>query len=219
MPEARLMAALVILTGLLALFISLADEVLEGETHVFDAAILQALRRGDAGSPIGPAWMEQSMMDITAMGGFTVITLISLLSMGYLMLRKRWVSAGLIVVSGAGGTLLNHLLKTHFERPRPDLVSHLVEVSTLSFPSGHAMSSAIMYLTLGALLARSQSSRAIKTYILVSAIFVTALVGMSRVYLGVHWPTDVLAGWCLGATWAIACLLVVGLLNRYLTQK
>jgi undecaprenyl-diphosphatase len=158
-------------------------------------------------------------MDITAMGGYTVLVLMSAASIGYLALRKRWLSAVLIIISGVGGTVLNHLLKTHFERPRPDLVSHLVEVSTLSFPSGHAMSSAVMYLTLGVLLARSQSSRTLKTYILTLAVIITALVGISRVYLGVHWPTDVIAGWSLGAAWAMLCLLVVGYLNRYMLQK
>jgi undecaprenyl-diphosphatase len=104
-----------------------------------------------------------------------------------------------------GGTALNSLLKLVFARPRPDLVTPLTQVLTLSFPSGHAALSAIGYLTLGALLAQAQASRAIRIYFIVVAVALTLLVGVSRVYLGVHYPTDVLAGWCIGLAWAAIC--------------
>jgi undecaprenyl-diphosphatase len=111
--------------------------------------------------------------------------------------------------------LLNLLLKLGFDRPRPDLVPHLTEAYQTSFPSGHSMSSAATYLTLGAMLARVQPSRRLKIYFLSLAIAVMLLVGFSRVYLGVHWPSDVLAGWAAGAIWALACWL----LAWWLTMK
>jgi undecaprenyl-diphosphatase len=119
-----------------------------------------------------------------------------------------------VLISVAGGAGLSSLLKLGFERPRPDLVAHLVEVQTLSFPSGHAMVSAVIYLTLGALLAQVHGSIRLKIYILSVAVILTLLIGISRVYLGVHWPTDVLAGWAAGAAWAIMSWAVVIWLQR-----
>jgi undecaprenyl-diphosphatase len=97
------------------------------------------------------------------------------------------------------------LLKFAFARPRPDIVSPAARVFTTSFPSEHAALSAITYLTIAALLARSQSSSKIGLYFIVLAAFVTILIGVSRIYLGVHYPTDVLGGWCIGAAWALGC--------------
>lgn len=207
--EFRLLAPIVLILGLLTLFIHLAEEVLEGDTHTFDTAVLLAFRSADPSDPIGPSWFEAMMSDLTSMGGYTVLTFLSLVAIGYLLLVHKRASALLVAASGFGATLLNQVLKAGFDRPRPDLVSHLAEVHSLSFPSGHAMLSAVIYLTLGALLARTQSSPALKGYILVVAMLLTGLVGVSRVYLGVHWPTDVLAGWCLGGAWALFCLKLV----------
>jgi undecaprenyl-diphosphatase len=207
--EFRILAPVVIVIGLLTLFIQLAGEVMEGDTHRFDSAILLAFRTTDLSDPIGPQWLEIAMTDLTSLGGYTVLMLFSLLAMGYLLLIRRPASAGLVLVSGIGGILLNKGLKIGFDRPRPDLVAHLAEVHSLSFPSGHAMLSAIMYLTLGVLIARSRTEPWLKAYILGCAIALSFLIGLSRVYLGVHWPTDVLAGWCLGGAWAILCLKMV----------
>jgi undecaprenyl-diphosphatase len=110
--------------------------------------------------------------------------------------------------------LLSTLLKLGFERPRPDLVPHAVVVYTASFPSGHAMLSAVTWLTLGALLMRVEPRRRVKAYVLALAVLTTLLVGASRIYLGVHWPTDVLAGWCIGAAWALMCWLAALWLQR-----
>lgn len=207
--EFRLLAPFALIAGLVSAFVKLADEMGEGETHGFDTAVLFAFRTSDPADPIGPKWLELVMNDITAMGGHTVLTFISLISIGYLLVTRHRSSAALVAASGLGGMLLNHMLKLGFDRPRPDLVAHLAEVHTLSFPSGHAMLSAIIYLTLGVLLARSQSSHAIRGYIVGVALFTTVLVGLSRIYLGVHWPTDVIAGWCLGAAWALLCLQIL----------
>ena len=106
-----------------------------------------------------------------------------------------------MVIAIASGIALSFALKAGFDRPRPDLVPHGSVVYTTSFPSGHSMLAATVYPTLGALLARLQPEKRLKAYVLL-AILVTIAVGVSRVYLGVHWPTDVLAGWAAGATWA-----------------
>lgn len=133
---------------------------------------------------------------------------------GFLAMTRKAFAALFVVAAVSGGTLISQTMKWAYARPRPDLVPHGAEVYTASFPSGHSMMSAVVYLTLGALLARTQSDRAVKAYILVMAVILTMLVGISRVYLGVHWPTDVLAGWTLGGVWALICLLVMLWLQR-----
>ena len=189
-------------------FIGIAEEVCEGEARGFDESLLLALRTGDPADPIGPRWFETSVMDISALGGFAVLALVTLLAIGYLLAVKRWGSALLLLVATLGGTAISEGLKMGFNRPRPDLVAHIVETTSMSFPSGHAMLSAVTYLTLGALIARAQEQRRLRGYVLGAAILLTLLIGASRVYLGVHWPTDVLAGWCLGAAWALLCWAV-----------
>ncbi|ANP48043.1 hypothetical protein ATE48_11595 [Candidatus Viadribacter manganicus] len=186
-------------------FMEIADEVGEGEARWFDESILLALRTADPADPIGPRWVETSVMDITTLGGFAVLALVTFMATGYLLVLKRWSDALTLLFATIGGTLISEGLKVGFNRPRPDLVAHVVETTSMSFPSGHAMLSAVTYLTLGALIARTQEKRWLRGYVLGGAILVTLLIGLTRVYLGVHWPTDVLAGWCLGAAWALLC--------------
>lgn len=196
-------------------FAAIADEVLEGETHGFDEALLLAFRNpADHADPIGPAWLEIAMRDITALGSTSVLMLVTLIAIGFLLMAGKRGAALLVTLSIAGGTALSLALKSGFDRPRPDLVAHLVDVHTLSFPSGHAMLTAVTFLTLGALLARTQRSRRLRAYIVGIALFLTLLVGSSRVYLGVHWPTDVLAGWCVGSAWALICWMLALWLQR-----
>lgn len=197
-------------------FIEITDEVTEGEGEVrwFDDGLLLALRTSDPSDPIGPRWFEETVAEITALGGFGVLALVTLLVVGFLAMQRKWGNVALVLVATIGGTLISEGLKVGFSRPRPDLVAHVVDVTSMSFPSGHAMLSAVTYLTLGALLARSQEQRHVRGYILGAAILVTLLIGVSRVYLGVHWPTDVLAGWCLGAAWALICWVVATLIMR-----
>jgi undecaprenyl-diphosphatase len=212
--ELVLLLLLFFAAGAVFLFVQLVEAVREGETHAFDTAILLALRSSaDGTDPIGPAWLEIMFRDLTSLGSTTVLTLITLGALGYLLIDGKRAAAWLVLVCVTGGTALSSAMKLGFERPRPDLVAHLVDVHTLSFPSGHAMLSAVTYLTLGALLARVQPRRRLKAYILGGAILLTLLVGASRVYLGVHWPTDVLAGWCAGAAWAILCWTVAAWLQ------
>jgi undecaprenyl-diphosphatase len=133
---------------------------------------------------------------------------------GYLVVERKYRSAVLIVVLVVGGSLLSAAMKLTFKRPRPDVVAHLVHVSSPSFPSGHSLISAVIYPTLGALLSSLSVHRRTKVYYLTSALILTLLVGMSRMYLGVHYPSDVLAGWVLGLAWSLACWLGSEVLQR-----
>jgi undecaprenyl-diphosphatase len=190
-------------------FAEIADSVLEGEARDLDVAVIMAMRNAaDLNDPIGPRWLEELGRDVTALGGIAFLIMLTLAVVGYLCLvDKRRVALFLVVAVGSG-FLLNTLFKSTFERPRPDLVPHLSQVYTASFPSGHAMHAAVTYFTLGALLARVHRQRRVKIYALGVATFLTVAVGISRVYMGVHWPTDVVAGWAAGATWAMMWWLV-----------
>jgi len=213
--EPVILATLLLVAGAIWVFVELAGDVIEGDTHAFDRAILLGLRSAaDPTDPIGPLWVEGAARDITSLGGTTVLTLITIAAVIYLLLIRMHGAAVLVIASVGGGMLLSTALKFAFDRTRPDLVPHAVDVYTASFPSGHAMLSAVTYLTLGALLARVQPDRRVKAYLLLVVVLVTLLVGISRIYLGVHWPTDVLAGWCLGAAWAMLCWLVALWLQR-----
>jgi undecaprenyl-diphosphatase len=196
-------------------FVWVSDLVVEGTTQHFDERVLRSLRRSDDPSlPIGPAWLRIAALDITALGSGTVLGLVVAVIAGFLLLQGLRRTAGFIVVASVGGWLLNALLKELFQRPRPGVVPHLSEVMTLSFPSGHAMTSAAVYLTLGALLMRLADRRATKIYCMACAMLIAVLVGITRVYLGVHYPTDVLAGWLVGLSWALVCWLVERALER-----
>jgi len=207
--EVRGLVILLLASGSLGAFLSIAGEVREGDTHAFDDAILLWFRTpGDTANPIGPAWVEMAFRDITALGGMTVLALLTLSVVGYLLMCRKHASALLVAVAVLGGVVVSSLLKLGFDRPRPDVVAHLVDVHTLSFPSGHAMLSAATYLTLGVLLARTEKRFVVRAYFVGVAIVLTLLIGLSRIYLGVHYPTDVLAGWCAGAAWALICWTV-----------
>lgn len=202
--ELPLLVILFLASVSLLAFALLASEVSEGETHAFDRDLLLVLRTaGNPGIPLGPWWLEIAFRDITSLGGTTIIVLITTLVLGFLLLDRNYPTAILVFVSICGGFLVSTVLKNIIGRPRPDLVSHLVDVQTLSFPSGHATLSAVTYLTLGALLSRNQRKPIIRVFFMAAAIMMTLLIGASRVYLGVHWPTDVLAGWAIGSAWAM----------------
>jgi undecaprenyl-diphosphatase len=191
------------------LLVKAASEVMEGDTVAFDRAILLMLRRaGDPASPIGPWWLREAMIDLTALGSVAVLAIITMLACGYLLAAKKPALAAFTVAAVAGGAGIGSVLKTVYARTRPDLVDHLVGTHSASFPSGHAMNSAVTYLTLAVLLARAEQSSAVRRYLISAALALTVLVGFSRLYLGVHWPTDVAAGWIVGALWAAVCSLV-----------
>jgi undecaprenyl-diphosphatase len=215
--EAETLAALLLAAGAVWLFIEIADDVLEGDTTTVDRRLLLLLRAaGDSSDPLGPLWFEELVRDVTALGGVSILTLLTLASAGFLALQRRVHLAGYLLAAVASGTIVSTLLKLSFDRDRPplDLVAHGQIVYTSSFPSGHSMLSAVVYLTLGALLASAQSNLRLRAYVIGLGAFLAILVGASRVYLGVHWPTDVLAGWTAGAAWALLCWAVAERLRR-----
>jgi undecaprenyl-diphosphatase len=215
MQELLLLCALALVAGGIWGFLELADEVREGSTLAIDKALLLALRDpADPGKLAGPPWLEEVVRDFTALGSASVLVFLTLSVLGYLLLLRRYALALLVVVAVSGGLLLSLPLKIALDRQRPDLVPALTPAQFASFPSGHSMAAASTYLTLGALLARVQPRRRLRIYFLALAMLVTILVGVSRVYLGVHWPTDVLAGWTAGATWALLCGLAAWWLHR-----
>lgn len=211
-----ILVAIFVLAASLLGFAEISDEVREGETHAFDQRVMLLFRSVDDPAETNrPSWLEIAAADITSLGSIAVIALVSLVAAGYLLIHRNWSSVVLLVVSVGGGLRLGMWLKTDFDRPRPNLVPHAVEVHTLSFPSSHAMMSAVTYLTLGALLAQSQSDRWHAVYVIAVATTLTLLIGLTRVYLGVHWPTDVLAGWCVGSAWALVCWLAAAAWQRF----
>jgi undecaprenyl-diphosphatase len=210
-----LLVALVIAVALSG-FIELAEELREDELRSFDAWVLHLARRpDDPARLIGPSWLTESVTDITALGSPTVLGMVLLSATGYLVLQHRYDAAALVVVASAGGGALSVGLKQLFGRGRPDVVPPLVHVNSLSFPSGHSMVALVIYLTLGALLARFTTRRRVRVYLIANALSLTFLIGVTRIALGVHYPTDVLAGWSAGLAWALLCWLVA----RYLQYR
>lgn len=203
--EIWLIVAVLVVGGLILGFAVLAEEVLEGDTSGFDLAVIMALRSGgDPADPIGPAWLEEMGRDVTAFGSFAFLGFVFAATVGYLLLIRKRALALLMAVAVLGGVIISTILKLGFDRPRPD-IPHAARVFTASFPSGHATLSAITFMTLGALLTRVNVDQRVKAYFVAMAVFLTVMVGLSRLYLGVHYPTDVFAGWCVGAAWAILC--------------
>jgi undecaprenyl-diphosphatase len=193
---------------LLFVFLRLASEVMEGDTLAMDTKIVRAFRRADdPARPIGPAWMTGVLEDLTALGGPTVTWLVILSVTGYLLLETKYRTALFVFVTTASGNLVNLAVKNVFARPRPTVVPYLRDAVSSSFPSGHSMESAIVYLTLAAMLMRIVEGPATKAYCLGLALLITFLVGVSRVFLGVHYPTDVVGGWIIGLFWASLCWL------------
>jgi undecaprenyl-diphosphatase len=212
--EPWLLGSLLAVAGLGLAFAAIAAEVGDAPS-AFDRAVILAFRSAaNPAHPVGPAWLQEAARDVTGLGSHVVLGVVVLTVLGYLLLVQQRAAAWVLVVSVLGGVALNNLLKLAFARPRPDLVAPAARVFTASFPSGHATLAAITYLTLAALLARTQGSRRVRIYFMTAGAAIAVLVGVSRIYLGVHYPTDVLAGWCIGSAWAIACWLVVTRLQR-----
>ncbi len=205
----RILVPLALAAGAAWAFIAIAGEVMEGETHAFDEAVILAFRvPGDPADPLGAPWFEDAVRDVTALGSAPVLVIAVLAVVGFLALARSWALALFTLAASLGGLGASSVLKYLIDRPRPELVPREALTFTSSFPSGHSMMSAVVYLTLAALVARLMEQRRLKAYVLAVALGLTMLVGLSRVYLGVHWPSDVLAGWSAGAAWALACWLV-----------
>ena len=205
----RTLVPIILIAAAAWAFIAILDEVSEGDTRAIDQAIILAFRvPGDPADPIGPSWLEESVRDVTALGSAPTLVIAVLAVAGFLALAKAWRVAIFTLVACGVGLVLSSVLKYAIDRPRPELVPHGNQIYTSSFPSGHSMMSAVVFLTLAALVARVVEKKRLKGYTLGVAIVLTLLVGVSRIYLGVHWPSDVLAGWSAGAAWALGCWLV-----------
>ncbi|TQS71625.1 phosphatase PAP2 family protein [Rhodobacteraceae bacterium] len=203
-----LLSLILIICGIWA-FAAIAGEMREGDTSAFDESILLWFR--DAADPNqlkGPAWVETVVRDITALGGVTVLGALTLFTAGYLLMEGYRRQVVILLSAVMGGQIVSHVAKTLFDRTRPDLVPHGTDVTTASFPSGHSMMATITWLTLAVMLARLRQRRATRAYIIAIAVGISCAVGISRIALGVHWPTDVLAGWAIGSAWALFCFLL-----------
>lgn len=179
-------------------------EIMDGDAAELDRAIILAMRvPGHPEQPLGPHWLPSAVRDVTALGSTTVLTLVVLVTAGFLALRRRFRSALLVLAATALGALCVTLVKALIARSRPDLVERLMDEASHSFPSGHAANSAIVYLTLATLLFPVVRGWRMRGFVLAVAMLLVGLIGLSRVYLGVHWPSDVLAGWAFGSCWAL----------------
>ena len=199
MIGAAAVAMAVLLLGLIGVVID------RGLQLGFDKSILLWTRNGSMhGTPIGPAWVKLAMIDVTALGGTTVLPIIVTITAGFLAVRRLWLTMGLVLGGTISGSIAVTIVKLLVARARPELTDHLVQVSSASFPSGHAANSAIVYLTIASLIVQIVEGRAARVYILVTTALLVTIIGISRIYLGVHWPSDVLAGWSFGTLWALA---------------
>jgi undecaprenyl-diphosphatase len=205
--ELSLLVSLALVVGGIWSFAELAEELIGEEPHQLDREILLVLRDPqNPDDPVGPLWVEEAMVDFTTLANTALLGLIAAAIVGYFVLRRNYFSAVWILLTILGATLLTTFFKDIFGRARPDIVPALDRVTSPSFPSGHSSAAAATYLTLGVLVARYLDRRRLQVYVLLLAVLIVLLVGFSRVYLGVHWPSDVLGGWVLGTVWAIITL-------------
>ncbi len=197
-------------------FVELADEVMEGDTASFDESLLLAMRSpDDLSDPIGPTWVEEMARDVTGLGGVGLLTFLTFAATGFLLLQGKRRVALYLLLAITSGVAMSSALKAGFDRPRPELVPHGTHVYTSSFPSGHSMMATLVFLTVGAVVAGSQPSNSLKAYLMLLALVLALSVGVSRIYLGVHWPSDVLGGWAMGAAWALLCWAIAGWLRSH----
>jgi undecaprenyl-diphosphatase len=205
----ELFGLLMMLTGLAVLMI-LVSQLGQPSLQNFDEAVVRNLRNvNNPATPIGPGWFQELTRDFTALGGYGILSTITILVTTFLHLERRPARGHFIVVTVLAGYSLSMMLKAIIARPRPDIVPWLSNVHSSSFPSGHSMMSAVVYLSLGLMLSDLTSRRLVKTFVVVAPLTISALVSFSRVYMGVHYPTDVVAGWWLGISWSLACWLAI----------
>ena len=196
-------------------FVAIADRVVDRDSQAFDEYVLRSLRRdSDLRVPIGPSWVAAAARDISALGGATVLVLVTVGAAGFLYCMGKHRAMWLLVGATVGGSVIIVGLKELFARSRPTVVAHLEIVTSPSFPSGHSMLSTVVYLTIGAMTARVLAPLAARVYVTTASVVLALLVGVSRAFLGVHYPTDILGGWAAGLAWALFCWLAVALLPR-----
>jgi undecaprenyl-diphosphatase len=213
---AALTALLVAAVGVMT-FIEVADDMTEADGQALDHQVLALLRpyADDPGRPWGPWWLEEAAADITSLGGISVLGLFATIVVLFLLSQRKWLSSLLLTLGLVGGVLLSEGLKAVFERERPPAVAQAVETINASFPSGHALLATVFYLSIGVMLTRAFPRRRFKMFVLGVGIVLAILVGLTRIYLGAHWASDVFAGWAVGAAWAMALWLVAYAVARY----
>ena len=213
--ELAAVSALFVVAAGLAIFANLAEDMREGEGQAFDQAVLSALRpHASLSDAWGPGWLEEAAGDLTSLGSIAVLTLFAMIVILFLFLQRKRLSALLLMVGLGGGVMLSEGLKSVFERDRPPEVYRAVETINASFPSGHALLSAVFYLSIAVMLTRAFPRRRFKVYVLGVGVSLTLIVGLTRIYLGAHWTTDVLAGWSVGSAWAMTTWLVAYAIER-----
>ncbi|HEY1224953.1 MAG TPA: phosphatase PAP2 family protein [Brevundimonas sp.] len=211
--EVAALAALLVVTLGVMTFIEVADDMTEADGQAFDEAVLHWMQPA-AGDPRGPWWLHEAAADLTSLGGISVLTLFAVIAFAFLLIQRKRLSAALLVIGLTGGVALSEGLKALFERARPPAAFQAVETLNASFPSGHALLSTVFYLTLGVMLTRAFPKKRLKAFVLGAAILIALLIGLTRVYLGAHWASDVIAGWSIGAAWAMALWLVAYAVER-----
>ena len=205
--EFAALGALAIVTLGTVTFVEIADDMTEADGEAFDQMVLRWMQPV-AGQPRGPWWLHEAAADITSLGGIAVLTLFAVVALGMLLILRKWLSALLLLIGLAGGVALSEGLKALFQRERPPAAFQAVETLNASFPSGHALLSTVFYLTVAVMMTRAFPRRRLKAYVLGVGMVFALMVGLTRVYLGAHWASDVMAGWCVGAAWAMALWLV-----------
>lgn len=209
---AAVSALFVIAAGVLT-FVEVADDMTETDGQAFDQAVLSWVQPVP-GDPRGPWWLEEAAADLTSLGGISVLALFAVIAFAFLLIQRKRLSAALLAIGLAGGVGLSEGLKAVFGRQRPPQDFQAVETLNASFPSGHALLSAVFYLTLGVMLTRAFPRAHLKAFVLVVAMTIALLIGLTRVYLGAHWASDVVAGWSVGAAWAMVLWLVAYAIGR-----
>ena len=210
---AALGALLVVALGVMT-FIEIADDMTEADGQAFDQAVLGWMQPVP-GQPRGPWWLHEAAGDITSLGGISVLALFAVAAVGFLLIERKRLSALLLTLGLAGGVALSEGLKALFERERQPAAYQAVETLNASFPSGHALLSTVFYLSVAVMMTRAFPQKRLKAYVLGVGMTLAGLVGLTLVYLGAHWASDVMAGWCVGAAWAMALWLVSYAVARF----
>lgn len=204
-----LVAGLVVAALGVVAFLTLASHVKSGTTQSFDDAVIRWMGAHHTHS------LDAVMLEVTALGTGTVVLMIVAVAALFLVLTSHKYSAALLLASTAGGIVLNGLLKIGFDRPRPAIFLPQVQTVSSSFPSGHAMSAAIVYTTVAYLAARLHKRRWARWLVMSAAFVVIAMISISRLYLGVHYPSDVVAGLAIGLAWAGFCMATLEAIQKF----
>lgn len=204
-----LVAGMVIAIAAVWAFGEFAERVMSGQTQAMDESILRWIASHQS------SVLDEAMVEITALGTGVVVLMIVCVSGLFLALTRHRYSALLLVVATGGGLLLNTILKLFFDRPRPQVFEWGTDAVSSSFPSGHAMSATIVYSTVAYLAARLSTHRWIRWVTMFIALMIIAIIMASRLYLGVHYPSDVVAGATIGLAWAAFCMAALEAIQRF----